>query len=462
MNLVITTGCPNSGWEMALPILQQFRLETAGVSATLWIDEYFQITGATDLLQIRQPLQPDSSWGEHVAALLPKNSSSPVLLADSRNIWLLDFWAQQFPQARFLLLFTCAETALAHALQLDVDPHQFIEQWQAANNQLLKFHRRHRQHSLLLDAEAVVQHPLALEGICRRIGLTLKQAANIATQALPPSAVERLIAEYLLATQPAVHALQMELEASAQPLGDSLPIIQLQPAEVIDGYRQRQASQRKLQAQLEQTILKNRQIEKAHKQHDAAQQEIKLQLEQARQTLQKLEPTHRETTQENELLLLQLHQVQEELECYFLKWQELSDAQESELKTRDAQRNNIPPKSSWSFAIPSVVGNFNKKRKERKKLQKQIDLLKLSGLFDEAWYLSAYPDVARDGMEPVKHYLSYGAAEGRNPSPSFNTHTYLAANPDVAAEGMNPLVHFVKYGKAERRSTNASRSAAWR
>ena len=49
-----------------------------------------------------------------------------------------------------------------------------------------------------------------------------------------------------------------------------------------------------------------------------------------------------------------------------------------------------------------------------------------SGLFDREWYLKSYPDVVARGIDPVRHYVAYGAREGRNPSPSFSTRGYLA------------------------------------
>jgi hypothetical protein len=84
---------------------------------------------------------------------------------------------------------------------------------------------------------------------------------------------------------------------------------------------------------------------------------------------------------------------------------------------------------------------------------KHLRLIKSCDLFDGRWYLAEYSDVARAGMDPAKHYLEYGAKEGRNPSPSFITEFYLKAYPDVADSGMNPLIHFIKYGRAEGRST---------
>ena len=87
-------------------------------------------------------------------------------------------------------------------------------------------------------------------------------------------------------------------------------------------------------------------------------------------------------------------------------------------------------------------------------MKTQVELLKTSGLFDEAWYLAEYTDVASEGADPVEHYLHHGAAERRNPSPVFNTQFYLESNPDVAATELNPLVHFVQYGKTEGRKAS--------
>ncbi len=43
--------------------------------------------------------------------------------------------------------------------------------------------------------------------------------------------------------------------------------------------------------------------------------------------------------------------------------------------------------------------------------------LRQSGLFDEEWYLAKYRDVADSGMDPLFHYIRYGAEEGRYPNP---------------------------------------------
>ena len=77
-----------------------------------------------------------------------------------------------------------------------------------------------------------------------------------------------------------------------------------------------------------------------------------------------------------------------------------------------------------------------------------------SDLFDADWYRARYPDLP-EGIDPVRHYLDFGAAEERDPGPGFSTGWYFAAYPDIAANDVNPLVHYVMHGHAEGRIIQA-------
>jgi hypothetical protein len=68
------------------------------------------------------------------------------------------------------------------------------------------------------------------------------------------------------------------------------------------------------------------------------------------------------------------------------------------------------------------------------------------GLFDEAFYLRTYTDVARAAIPALVHYAVTGAREGRRPHPLFDGKYYLARNADVRNSGANPLLHFVRHG----------------
>ncbi|MBA1445492.1 MAG: hypothetical protein M3H12_16345 [Chromatiales bacterium] len=696
MNIVVTTGCLHSGWETALPTLRQLGLEEGGDSFAKWNDKLFQEAGVTDLLQLNQPVQPSLGLAEKAVALFSEGADIPMLWADSRSLWLLDFWATTFPQAKFLLFYIRAESALAYALQQGVDPEQFMEAWYASNQVLIHFQRRNRRCSLLLDAEMAAQQPEALAEACQRIGLVL-QAANpspILTTAAP--ALECLLASQFLGEQPAIQDLQMELEASAQPLGEATAHESPQPLEVYHSYQQGQVrvelltqardeqaklaverqdqiqqltkakdeqeklaterqtqltqakqAQEKLEAanketeqenellllqlhqvqeELEAVFLQKQQIGQAQeeqgtklkqlqqeldeaKRHFQAEEKIRkgfageqqklqsqvgqltkardeqaklateyqaqlvqarqsqekleaanketgqenellllqlhqvqeeleavflqkqqngqaqeeqgtklkqlqqeldeargqfqteekarkglageqqklqtqigqltkgrdeqatlaterqIQLTQAKQVQEKLEAANKETEQENELLLLQLHQVQEELEHYFIKYQEkvreLEEKNKTESNDLEKKGETEKPGSSKTSKISALTRPFRSTNKTQKSEKLLVKLLKDSGLFDEAWYLAEYPDVTEAGIDPVQHYLRYGASEGRNPSSKFDTVFYLTTNPDIAQAGINPLVHYFRYGREEGRLPSLQGISAW-
>ncbi|QUT04354.1 hypothetical protein KFK14_14915 [Sphingobium phenoxybenzoativorans] len=98
------------------------------------------------------------------------------------------------------------------------------------------------------------------------------------------------------------------------------------------------------------------------------------------------------------------------------------------------------------------ITNLSKKRTKRQREQLSAKIIRESPLFDQAWYLSKYPDVGHGAIDAVMHYLRDGWREGRDPGPQFSTSRYLRANADVAAMDVNPLVHFLEHGQAEGRA----------
>jgi SAM-dependent methyltransferase len=84
----------------------------------------------------------------------------------------------------------------------------------------------------------------------------------------------------------------------------------------------------------------------------------------------------------------------------------------------------------------------------------ELRLLRETRLFDAAFYLESYPDVARSGLGAIEHYLCYGAAEGRDPHALFDTEYYLSHGRDL--EGFHtPLAHYLQRGAAAGRNPNA-------
>jgi serralysin len=71
--------------------------------------------------------------------------------------------------------------------------------------------------------------------------------------------------------------------------------------------------------------------------------------------------------------------------------------------------------------------------------------------FDADYYLMNNPDVAASGMNPLDHYSAYGWREGRDPNATFDSSYYLEMNRDVATARLNPLEHYLGYGAKEGR-----------
>ncbi len=62
--------------------------------------------------------------------------------------------------------------------------------------------------------------------------------------------------------------------------------------------------------------------------------------------------------------------------------------------------------------------------------------------FDRDWYLRQNPDVAGAGIDPLKHYLSHGLREDRDPNPAFSAVWYRLNAPE-AVGNMPAYAHFL-------------------
>lgn len=68
-------------------------------------------------------------------------------------------------------------------------------------------------------------------------------------------------------------------------------------------------------------------------------------------------------------------------------------------------------------------------------------ILERSGLFDRQWYREQYvrgPEL----MDPLEHYVRFGAKKGYWPNPHFDTLSYRREGMHGMPPGLNPLLHF--------------------
>jgi hypothetical protein len=85
-------------------------------------------------------------------------------------------------------------------------------------------------------------------------------------------------------------------------------------------------------------------------------------------------------------------------------------------------------------------------------LEADLAAVRNSGLFDEAYYRSQWPDL--EGQDPLLHYLARSAREGASPHPLFDRDWYVAGVSHILTTGIDPFVHFVTEGDRKGRSSH--------
>lgn len=455
--MAVATGFAGVAWPGVVATLRAAGLPIDGDALRQSHDAVFAGSRELNPLAIQQPHSPDPELAERVSSLLMRPPQSPVLLADPRSLWLLDFWAAKLPSASFLLFYAAPSALVAEALPSALDPAHILNAWECAARHLLRFYRRHRQRAVVLNAEAICVQPELLMAACQRLGIPARPSMAAAS---PPPAVlslERLVADQIEAAHPGLHVVMGELAACTMAPATVARSAETQAREVIAVYTEHLAAQRALQRKVGETHAALQRVTKElterAAQLNAAQQANQWQaaqlsdLDAARQAHQLAEAELRNERKENEGLLLHLHQVQEALERLHVKYsgtlrqtreQKKTAAPPSGTQVAPEKRDDVVPEIA---ARPGSLLGFWKKTS---RARAQVQMLRKSGLFDEAWYLNRYPDVAREGLDPIEHYVRYGAYEGRDPSPTFQTKRYTQAHPETERLEINPLVHFAK------------------
>ena len=104
------------------------------------------------------------------------------------------------------------------------------------------------------------------------------------------------------------------------------------------------------------------------------------------------------------------------------------------------------------LASPTAILNrVAKYFARRSRHARERAVIEASGLFDANLYQKHAGKVA----DPIGHYLTVGARRGLKPHPLFDTAYYLKRYPDVAKSVCNPFSHYLTAGGVEGRWPNA-------
>ncbi|MEH3117815.1 MAG: glycosyltransferase [Methylorubrum populi] len=72
----------------------------------------------------------------------------------------------------------------------------------------------------------------------------------------------------------------------------------------------------------------------------------------------------------------------------------------------------------------------------------------VAAAFDREHYLEKNADIRRSGVDPVRHFLDFGAREDRDPSPDFSVRYYRKQYRREIGTGVNPYFHYLAAGRA--------------
>ena len=113
--------------------------------------------------------------------------------------------------------------------------------------------------------------------------------------------------------------------------------------------------------------------------------------------------------------------------------------QPSEQQKRAAQRERNEARTLFTKSSNSLWRRLC--RFVRSPFLRPVAYLRRHNLVDPHYYWTYYPETMEHKISAAAHYYRYGAAEGKNPSATFNTNDYLLDHPEVCRDGINPLVH---------------------
>ncbi|QEZ47536.1 glycosyltransferase [Cupriavidus oxalaticus] len=109
-------------------------------------------------------------------------------------------------------------------------------------------------------------------------------------------------------------------------------------------------------------------------------------------------------------------------------------------------------------ALPTPV------KKVVRLIRDELDIryLRSKSHFDSAWYLAQNPDVQAAGVDPIRHFIRYGAAEGRNPRADFDTKRFLANRAKTRRPRRNVFVEYLAWhnGQTQLKPIKSGESAA--
>ena len=419
---------------------------------------------------------------------MPEDLSLPIVNADSiEHLAFLDLKAfkklrkkikaeLKSDSQKIVIIYSTPATVIASGLRSKIEPEHLVTQWTQQAEALVELFKIYQSNCILANSNALKAD---MSGLRKLVSMNKKERANFDILCKGTDAdIYTLSAHYLIDHNDELKRQLVMLDACTAfneysedtcdiesilnqqsrkekqleaELNKSQLALEQQQAEVVV-FQQSSEALTKQVAQEKEAV--NSQLQSLQKDLENKIENIKtLNAEQdaLNKTLKIAQTDLANQTEENEQIIKQLHLVQEAFEESILSTNKLK----SDISVLEKQLERSENHQTWLVKELLASHEVNAKSwSYRSLMKKKIKTIKESGLFDEAWYLETYPEVAASKINPILHYLLYGAVEGKNPSPEFNTKNYLSIYFDVAQHGMNPFIHYINFGKKEGRKAD--------
>ncbi len=291
--------------------------------------------------------QPSRIWQQLAIDLMVANMDSANWgWAHPGAVQYLEFWAQLDSDIRFVLVCEDRQSLVCRLVEQGEAPvniHSHVALWAQNHQEMLRFHLRNPNRSLLVwDAEIQSEPSKLIQRIERDWQIPLNAALADAQALQHPTALLQYIALSILSEHPQTAPIDYELQSLIGSSNWPAASDQIKTADLIEIYGHLQ-ERTELQGQLQraqQNIddtndLRIQDQEKTKAETTAKQDALnnlaaeqkssavlKKQIGELSTAQQQALAKHKELQEESDLLLAQLHQVQEELEKYYRQHKE--------------------------------------------------------------------------------------------------------------------------------------------
>lgn len=340
-------------------------------------------------------LNPGRLWEQLASDIFVANINSKIWgWSDAQSTWLLDYWLGFEPHLNFILVCVSPQQMLASAMISETDTmsvETVMNAWQVHHQELLRFHLRNPQRSLLVDLNECTNYPESLiERCAEQWRLPLAIPVDAAPTGIASDSLAIYLAQQLCQDYPEIASLQHELAATITHLSEGdqgAGLVAPGPTQIIADYRalrDRSTEIRQLQTVEEEFATLKIRFDETLINHVQQQKDS--------------EEIFNEATKEIESLQLQLRQAQKELEAASLKYESWQD----ELDTLSEVNNALKADKE------ALIQERDRQAKHAAELQAQINTLTKSnqGLKSDQEALIQQKSALAGQLEPIKQEVA--------------------------------------------------------